>query len=63
MESYSTKDHGNASALSSLPQGGDNDFDREEEQADVSIVFNVGELSHQLNHIKPKLIAQETAKD
>ena len=62
VEYWSTKDHGNADALSRLPVGGD-DFDREEERADVSIVCNVRELSRQLNPVKPKLIAQETAKD
>ena len=34
-----------------------------EERADVSIVYDVKQLSVQLNPIKPKLIAQETAKD
>ena len=63
VEYQSTKDHGNADALSCLPVGGDDDFDREEERADVSIVCNVRELSRQLNPVKPKLIAQETAKD
>ena len=63
VEYRSTKDHGNADALSRLPVGSDDDFDREEERADVSIVCNVRELSRQLNPVKPKLIAQETAKD
>ena len=62
MEYWSTKDHGNADALSHLPVGSDDD-DRNEERADISIVCNVRELSHQLNPVKPKLIAQETAKD
>ena len=63
VEYRATKDHGNADALSRLPVGEDNNFDREEEQADVNIVCNVRELSCQLNPVKPKLIAQETAKD
>ena len=62
MEYQSTTDHRNTDALSHLPVG-DDDFGREEERADVSIVCNVRELSHQLNPAKPKLIARETAKD
>ena len=58
----STKDHGNVDTLSRLPVGGDEDFNREKERADVSVVCNVRELSRQLNPVKPKLIAQETAK-
>ena len=63
MEYCSTKYHGNADSLSHLLVGNDDDFNREEEQADVSVVCNVRELSRQLNPVKPKLIAQETAKD
>ena len=63
VEYRPTKEHGNADALSRLPMGGDNDFDREEEQADVNVVCNVTELSQQLNPLKPQLIAQDTAKD
>ena len=63
VEYRSTKDHGNADALSRLPMGGDDIFDREEERADVNIVCNVRELSQQLNPLKPQLISQETSKD
>ena len=59
----STRAHRNTDALSRLPIGGDDYFKREEEQADASIVFNVKELSHQLNPVQPKLITQKTAKD
>ena len=50
-------------ALSRLPVGSDDDFDKEEERDDVSIVGNVRKLSCQLIPVKPKLIAQEIAKD
>ena len=63
VEYQSTKNHGNVDSLSRLPVGSDDDFNRQEEQASVSIICNVKELSRQLNPVKPKLIAQETAKD
>ena len=63
MKYQSTKGYCNADALSHLPVGGDDNFDREEQQADVSIVCEVRELSHQLNPLYPKLITKETAED
>jgi len=62
VEYRATKDHGNAAALSRLPVGDDDDFDRWEEQADVNMVCNVRELSCEPT-VKPKRIAQGTAKD
>ena len=62
MEYQSAKDHGNADAVSHLLAGSDDDFDMQEGQADGVIDCNFRELSSKLNHVKPKLIAQEKAK-
>jgi hypothetical protein len=62
VEYRATKDHGKAAALSRLPVGGDDDFDRWEEQADVNMVCNIRELSCEPT-VKPQRIAQGTAKD
>ena len=62
IEHHSTKVYGNAYALSRSPIGSDDNFNREEEPANVNTVCNVKEFSHQLNPVKPKLNAQHNAQ-
>ena len=58
-----TTDHGNVDALSRLLASTDVILDREEEQADTSIVYLVKEVSLQLDLVNPKLLAKESTKN
>ena len=58
-----TSDHGNADALSRLPQGEDISFDRQEEREEVSTVLTIKQVSLQLNPTAPGLIAKESKLD
>ena len=55
IEYRKTSDHGNADALSRLPQGEDISFDREEEREEVSTVLTIKQVSLHLNPTAPGL--------
>ena len=59
IEYRSTKDHGNADALSRLPHGTDISFDRAEDQEEVNTVCSVKLVSEQINPAEPGLISKE----
>ena len=63
IEYRKTSDHGNADALSRLPQGEDISFDREEEKEEVSTVLTIKQVSLQLNPTAPGLIVKESKLD
>ena len=63
IEYRKTSDHGNADALSRLPQSEDFSFDREEEKEEVSTVLTIKQVNLQLNPTAPGLIAKESKLD
>ena len=63
IEYRKTSHHGNADALSRLPVGPDEQFDREEDGADVDMVCIIKTIGKQLNPMKIGTLAKETAKD
>ena len=63
IEHRKTSDHGNANALSRLPQGEDISFDSEEEKEEVSTVLAIKYVSLQLNPTAPGLIIKDSKLD
>ena len=63
IEYRKTADHGNADALSHLPEGQDLKFDEEEQGAGVSTVCTIKVISLQLDTLEPGLLAKECRKD
>ena len=63
IEYRNTKQHGNADALSRLPQGPDSNFDREESDADIDTICTIKTISMQIKPVDSELLAKETAKD
>lgn len=60
VEYHTTKNHGKTNILSRLPLSGNDDFDREEERADVSVVCCIKDRSRQMNPLKPNLLAMDS---
>jgi hypothetical protein len=63
VEYRPTNKHGNADALSRLPMGPDDDFDREESVEDTNTICTVKTISCQLDPADANLIRKETGKD
>ena len=63
IEYRKTADHGNADALSRLPIGGDEHFDREESGEDLDMVCAIKTISLQLQPVNANLIRTESGKD
>lgn len=53
----------NADALSRLPSGPDQQFDREEEEADVDTVCCIKTIGSQLNATDPGVLTKESSRD
>ena len=62
VEFWKTQKHGNANALSSLPVGGDLQFDGEEVDDYVDNVYTIHMISHQMVQDYPRLLIKETSK-
>lgn len=63
IEYRNTSRHQNADALSRLPHGEDENFDKEESADDVDIVCAISNLSFQIQAPDPGSLQKETAKD
>ena len=63
IEYRKMKDHANADALSRLPSGGDEKFDKEESKQDFDIVCTIKLLSRQVMASDLQTLCMETAKD
>ena len=63
IEYRNTKKHGNADALSQLPQGPDSNFDGEESDADIDTICTIKTISMQIKPVDSEVLAKETAKD
>ena len=63
IEFRKTKDHGNADALSRLPAGPDDHFDRKESRDDVDVVCMIKTIGQQLKPLDPEVLIKESAKD
>ena len=62
-EYRNTKQHGNADALSRLPQGPDSNFDGEESDAGIDTICTIKTISMQITPVDSEVLAKETAKD
>ena len=63
IEFRKSSDHGNADALSRLPAGHDDIFDKEESEADTDSVCLIKQISLQIRATDPGVIARESQKD
>jgi len=63
IEYRNTRDHGNADALSRLPQGPDEIFDGEEKDADIDTICMIKTISVQIKPVDSTLLVKETSKD
>jgi len=63
IEYRKTNDHGNADALSRLPQGPDDIFDGEETDADIDTICTIKLISMQIKPLDSTLLIKETSKD
>ena len=63
IEFRKSTDHGNADAISRLPSGPDEIFDREENQADMDSVCLIKQVSLQIKPTDPGVLAKESMKD
>ena len=63
IECRKTSLHGNADALSRLSSGPDNDFDGEENEADVDMVRAIKAIDSQLNPTDPGVLAKASSRD
>ena len=63
IEYRKSVEHGNADALSRLPEGPEVTFDAEEGEADVDMVCTIKTISLQLNPMDQEVLAKESSKD
>ena len=63
IEYRHTSAHGNADALSRLPLGPDDDFDREEGEENTLMVNTISCLRQQIKSNDSQILAKESAKD